>query len=416
MAVPDRKPRNAHARHHHRSSVPAADLRADGDPACGAALPHPRAADQFRLRHGRGGVPEPVQPRRDAGAAGHAGHLVAVPVRRAGDRDRGPGARQVAAARPPAGAFVHARRHHLRGDALLRVLLAGGRAARAGAADAVHRLHPGHAVAAGAEGGGTLLGHDQGGRRRADGAAGAVRRAAVGVGRAAGDVLGRAAGDDRRAAAAVHAARQGGRAVRAGFGVLAARDGRADRVVPDLPARRVLPGRRVPGRFHRTPAAPAHAAAGVGPEPARDPDVRVVLRAVLLLLQGHERAVGRADDGGAEARPDAERGAAAVSHRRRVAAAARDPRRKRPRQPARGHRAGADLDLHAGAGDDHARAFGISDTLYGALLVYAAVSTILPSLVLAKPVDFDVQVGPIDNAPSGAAMPATPEPAPQETR
>ncbi len=33
--------------------------------------------------------------------------------------------------------------------------------------------------------------------------------------------------------------------------------------------------------------------------------------------------------------------------------------------------------------------FQISDTLYGALLVYAGISTILPSLVLAKAVDFD---------------------------
>lgn len=34
--------------------------------------------------------------------------------------------------------------------------------------------------------------------------------------------------------------------------------------------------------------------------------------------------------------------------------------------------------------------FGISDSLYGALLFYAAVSTMLPSLVLGKPVDFDL--------------------------
>jgi Kef-type K+ transport system membrane component KefB len=34
--------------------------------------------------------------------------------------------------------------------------------------------------------------------------------------------------------------------------------------------------------------------------------------------------------------------------------------------------------------------FGISDALYGALLFYAAVSTVLPSLVLGKPVDFDL--------------------------
>jgi Kef-type K+ transport system membrane component KefB len=62
--------------------------------------------------------------------------------------------------------------------------------------------------------------------------------------------------------------------------------------------------------------------------------------------------------------------------------------------------------------------FGISDTLYGGLLVYAAVSTILPSLVLAKPVDFDVLVGPIHDAHSQAAgtADAMPEPKPQETR
>ena len=34
--------------------------------------------------------------------------------------------------------------------------------------------------------------------------------------------------------------------------------------------------------------------------------------------------------------------------------------------------------------------FGISDTLFGALLVYAAMSTIFPSLVLAKGIDLDV--------------------------
>jgi len=34
--------------------------------------------------------------------------------------------------------------------------------------------------------------------------------------------------------------------------------------------------------------------------------------------------------------------------------------------------------------------FGMSDTVYGALLVYAAISTALPSFLLAKPIDFDV--------------------------
>jgi Kef-type K+ transport system membrane component KefB len=41
--------------------------------------------------------------------------------------------------------------------------------------------------------------------------------------------------------------------------------------------------------------------------------------------------------------------------------------------------------------------FAISDTLYGALLIYAGISTLLPSLVLAKPVDFNVLVGPLPN-------------------
>jgi len=43
--------------------------------------------------------------------------------------------------------------------------------------------------------------------------------------------------------------------------------------------------------------------------------------------------------------------------------------------------------------------FHISDTLYGALLVYAALSTLLPSFVLAKPVDFSLQM------PEGEAGP-----------
>lgn len=61
--------------------------------------------------------------------------------------------------------------------------------------------------------------------------------------------------------------------------------------------------------------------------------------------------------------------------------------------------------------------FGASDVLYGALLVYAAVSTILPSLVLAKPVDFSVPLGPIDEtqAPAGPAANAS-NATPQETR
>jgi Kef-type K+ transport system membrane component KefB len=51
--------------------------------------------------------------------------------------------------------------------------------------------------------------------------------------------------------------------------------------------------------------------------------------------------------------------------------------------------------------------FQAGDTLYGALLVYAAITTILPSLVLAKPIDFDVQVGPAPApAPSSPARAA----------
>jgi Kef-type K+ transport system membrane component KefB len=51
--------------------------------------------------------------------------------------------------------------------------------------------------------------------------------------------------------------------------------------------------------------------------------------------------------------------------------------------------------------------FQISDVLYGALLVYAGISTMLPSLVLAKPVDFNVLVGPLPSPkPPAAAAPA----------
>ena len=39
--------------------------------------------------------------------------------------------------------------------------------------------------------------------------------------------------------------------------------------------------------------------------------------------------------------------------------------------------------------------FQVSDMWYGALLIYAGLSTLLPSLVLAKPVDFNVLVGPL---------------------
>ncbi len=52
--------------------------------------------------------------------------------------------------------------------------------------------------------------------------------------------------------------------------------------------------------------------------------------------------------------------------------------------------------------------FGISETLYGALLVYAALTTILPSLVLSKPFDFDIHepVGP--PPPPHLTRPASP--------
>jgi Kef-type K+ transport system membrane component KefB len=39
--------------------------------------------------------------------------------------------------------------------------------------------------------------------------------------------------------------------------------------------------------------------------------------------------------------------------------------------------------------------FQVSDMWYGALLIYAGLTTLLPSIVLAKPVDFNVLVGPL---------------------
>ena len=39
--------------------------------------------------------------------------------------------------------------------------------------------------------------------------------------------------------------------------------------------------------------------------------------------------------------------------------------------------------------------FGISDTLFGGLLVYAAITTILPSFVLKKPLSLDVDNPPV---------------------
>ncbi len=57
--------------------------------------------------------------------------------------------------------------------------------------------------------------------------------------------------------------------------------------------------------------------------------------------------------------------------------------------------------------------FHVSDAIYGALLIYAGMSTALPSLVLAKPVDFTVLVGPLPQespvqapAPRPAAAPS----------
>lgn len=50
--------------------------------------------------------------------------------------------------------------------------------------------------------------------------------------------------------------------------------------------------------------------------------------------------------------------------------------------------------------------FQVSDTLYGALLVYAGISTILPSLVLAKAMNFDAFVGPLPPAASTRDAPA----------
>ncbi len=57
--------------------------------------------------------------------------------------------------------------------------------------------------------------------------------------------------------------------------------------------------------------------------------------------------------------------------------------------------------------------FHVSEALYGALLIYAGISTLLPSLVLAKPVDFNVLVGPLPES-FHRKQPATterPEPA-----
>jgi len=54
--------------------------------------------------------------------------------------------------------------------------------------------------------------------------------------------------------------------------------------------------------------------------------------------------------------------------------------------------------------------FQISETLYGALLVYAGITTIVPSLVLAKAVDFDAVADPRPPADSTRTVPEAPEP------
>jgi Kef-type K+ transport system membrane component KefB len=62
--------------------------------------------------------------------------------------------------------------------------------------------------------------------------------------------------------------------------------------------------------------------------------------------------------------------------------------------------------------------FQVSDTLYGALLIYAGISTILPSLVLAKAMDFDAFVGPLppaDRARAGPAVETVQAPSPRRS-
>ena len=49
--------------------------------------------------------------------------------------------------------------------------------------------------------------------------------------------------------------------------------------------------------------------------------------------------------------------------------------------------------------------FHITETLYGALLVYAALSTLLPSFVLSKPVDFSPQVSDAEGGPESPESP-----------
>src|SRR5574337_944735 len=341
---------------HPRGRVPGPDRRADGDPARAAALARAGAADQLRPRDDRGAVRRRRGRRRDARAAVGARHLVAVPVRRTRDRGRRPARRAVAAARPPRGACGVARGGDGGGDARLRLRVAGRGAARARAADAVHRLHHRYAGRPRARRARAPLGADQGDRRRDLRPARPLRRAAVELVADAGLVVGRAGADHGGTAGGDARARTHRRAVRAGVGVLAAGDDRRDRRVPDLPARRVLPGRRVPRGVRRPHARAAPAAARVGREPARDADVRVVLRAVLLLLPGRGRAHRGARAACARDRRRAQRRDAAAAHRHRLAAAPRRRARERAQQPARRRGADADADLRARAGDDPARA------------------------------------------------------------
>jgi Kef-type K+ transport system membrane component KefB len=60
--------------------------------------------------------------------------------------------------------------------------------------------------------------------------------------------------------------------------------------------------------------------------------------------------------------------------------------------------------------------FQISDTLYGALLIYAGISTALPSLVLARAVDFNAFVTPLPAAEPSRATPEVVMPNPSHPR
>ena len=52
--------------------------------------------------------------------------------------------------------------------------------------------------------------------------------------------------------------------------------------------------------------------------------------------------------------------------------------------------------------------YGISDALYGALLIYAGMTTLLPSIALARPVNFDLSTP--DPAPPAPASDTPPRP------